>query len=941
MTSKAFFVFGFLYCWILLFPVSVLNAQNSSDYEQQVEELFDRAYGNLSADNKDSAQYYFHKIKTLSTKRSDWINVIDAVLGLNQIAKENNELGRVKNYLDNLDSLFISNQSYLDTIPGILLYRNDLSHQNGNYYFLIHDFERSRNAFQNIISTTEHLPDSLFTGDYSGNTSYLSTAYSYLAKMYSDEGKLDLAQQYYEKNIRFLTEKDPNDVQRLYGNYSLLAEVYNRQNNYKSANIYLMKTLDFNLKNRNASSIASILNIAQNHIKLSQLDSAFVYLNKVKSILEVNDPEMPSYFQVSAELNQANDNYGSALNAFNKALELTKKNWNHKKHWEVAHVLNKIGLLQKQFRYFDKAIQSYDEAIAQLHGPTSTINQTTLLEILRNKAEALNYLKNANAYALTISSVNQGIEILSILKPSFKSQADKLLLIEEAFPLLEAGLGAAYELYQTSKEEQFIELAFQYSEQSKAVLLMEALLGARATKFANFPPELLEQENQLKSEIAITERRINNAKEMNAVLEDELFFLKEEHRQLVRKIENDYKAYYDLKYNNETISIDQMQLLLGDDEQLISFFYGNDAIYTIAIDKQDQRIERVEIHATMEKDIKKIYEMLRDPNSDMTVLNKISFQFYKRLLSTCMKPNEKRKLIIIPDGLLNYIPFTALNTKADGITYLTESFSVSYSNSATLLSQLRQRHPIDKNILAFAPSFNRNRNTDTDQALLLPLPNNKKEVEEILTSFHGLSFMGNAASLQNFKAELGNYGIVHLATHAIFDDASPEDSYLAFAPKENEENLLYVRDLYNLRTDADMVTLSACESGVGELRRGEGLLSLARGFFYSGASSICSTLWKINDASSTQLMDSFYKNLAEGDAKDLALQKAQIQFLNTNRQNALAHPYYWSGFVLSGNTEPVVHKNRWWWIVWGGVSLLVLGFIIIAIQKRNRTNFEK
>ena len=580
-----------------------------------------------------------------------------------------------------------------------------------------------------------------------------------------------------------------------------------------------------------------------------------------------------------------------------------------------------------------KAIQNYDKAIGQISNSTSAINQTTLLKILKNKAEALNGLQSAKAYTLTIQSVNRGVEILNSLKPSFKNQSDKLLLIEDAFPLLESGLEAAYRLYHSSKDEKYIELAFQYSEQSKAVLLMEALLGAKATKFANIPPELLEHENQLKSKITIAEKKIYNTKNTTAGLDDELFGLREEHRQLVKKIESDSKAYYDLKYNSETISIIKTQQLLGNDELLVSYFYGNNSIFIISIDKHHQQVERVAIDANTEKNIKKIYEFLRDPGSNITVLNELSFKLYTNLLAPAIKANNKSKLIIIADGLLNYIPFAALNTQADGITYLAEKLSISYANSTTLLSQLRQRHPKEVNILAFAPSFNGMEQIDTNQTRLLPLPNNKIEVEEILTSFSGRSYIDDAASLQNFKAQLGNFGIVHLATHAIFDDASPNDSYLAFAPQRNVDNLLYVRDLYNLRMDADLITLSACESGVGELRRGEGFLSLARGFFYSGASSICSTLWKINDASTTQLMDAFYKNLAEGDKKDVALQKAQIQFLNTNRQNALAHPYHWSGFVLSGNTEAVVQFDSGVWMPIGGIILLVLGFVVLKRRK--------
>lgn len=926
-TSKAFFVYGIILLANFLLPVTFLNAQMVSEYDSQIEKLFDKAYENIFSNNTDSAQYYFNRIKIISTERKDWINVIDAVMVSNEVSNENNELGKVKNNLNFLDSLFTYQKGYLDTIAGIILYKNELSYQKGSYYFSLNDFERSRYAFNSIVKATEHLPDSSFIGDYSQNASYLLTAYSYLAKMYSDEGKSDLAKQYYEKNIRFLNLKNPQDKQRLYENYSLLAEVYKRQYDYSRANFYLMKTLDFNIHNKNKSSIPSILNIAQNHLKLSQPDSATFYLNKAQVLLGPNDSQLASYFQVSAEINQEIGNYGPALNEFKKALDLTKEKWDNKKHWEIAHILNKIGLLQSHFDHFDIAIKNYDLAMDQLATSNSAINQATLLKILKNKAEALNGLHSSEEYSSTITTVDRGVKILSILKPSFKSQADKLLLIEDAFPLFESGLEATYELYRSSKEEKHLELAFQYCEKSKAVLLMEALLGSKATRFSSIPKDFLERESQLKSEITFMEKQINNAKGDTTTLEDDLFDLKEEYRQLVKKIETDYTAYYNLKYNTNTLSVAETQGMIADDQKLISYFYGNDAIYAIVIEKNSIQMERIAIEGSLETDINKIHKMLGDPRSDSKILGKISYGLYVKLLGPFLKSNDKKKLIIIADGLLNYIPFAALNTTTVGIRYLAETHAISYSNSATLLSQLRQRQPQEPNILAFAPSFSGQAAPDADRAKLLPLPNNKREVEGILTSFDGRAFMDKHASLQNFKAQLGNFEIVHLATHAIFDDSSPDDSYLAFAPIKNEDNLLYVSDLYNLELDADMVTLSACESGVGELRRGEGFLSLARGFFYSGASSICSTLWKINDASSTILMNAFYKHLAKGDAKDLALQKAQVQFLNANRQNALVHPYYWSGFVISGNMDPVVATHRWLWIALGSFSLLLMGIL--------------
>ncbi|CAN0602674.1 unnamed protein product, partial [Ectocarpus sp. 12 AP-2014] len=221
------------------------------------------------------------------------------------------------------------------------------------------------------------------------------------------------------------------------------------------------------------------------------------------------------------------------------------------------------------------------------------------------------------------------------------------------------------------------------------------------------------------------------------------------------------------------------------------------------------------------------------------------------LLGPILELHPQEKIILAPDGLLNYIPFGSLVSNETEHRYLIQDRTISYVNSATLWSQLNNKKQNSANLLAFAPSFDANIPSDgTRSQVLGNLPHNRNEVQQILTSFTGKSFINDQATLQNFTATLPDYSVLHLATHAVFDDKNPEYSYLAFTPKSESDDLLFVKDLYNLTLNASLVTLSGCESGIGELKRGEGFLSLARGFFYSGAASISSTLWKVNDNSS-------------------------------------------------------------------------------------------
>ena len=283
------------------------------------------------------------------------------------------------------------------------------------------------------------------------------------------------------------------------------------------------------------------------------------------------------------------------------------------------------------------------------------------------------------------------------------------------------------------------------------------------------------------------------------------------------------------------------------------------------------------------------------------------------------------KLLIIPDGSLYHIPFEALY---DGSEYMIEKSTISYANSATLLQQLKTKGGNNNKLLAFAPTF-----SDNNSLKLLPLPHNIIEVNNIISHFDGTIYKNNLATLKAFKNESAKYGVLHLATHAVINDEQPEESFLAFSETNNEETLLFNNDIYNLNIAASMVCLSACESGIGLLKKGEGMLSLSRAFFYAGASSIVNTKWKINDNSTAQIMKGFYNYLYDGKAKDKALQLAKLDFMNKNKQNNLRHPYYWSGVVVSGNVDSINnHSNLiWLWIVAG---VFILGFLYFFLRRK-------
>jgi CHAT domain-containing protein len=182
------------------------------------------------------------------------------------------------------------------------------------------------------------------------------------------------------------------------------------------------------------------------------------------------------------------------------------------------------------------------------------------------------------------------------------------------------------------------------------------------------------------------------------------------------------------------------------------------------------------------------------------------------------------------------------------------------------------------------------------------------------------------------------YRVIHLATHSIVDDENPSFSRLIFSAGSDstEDGHLHSYELYNLHLNADLVTLSACNTGFGKIQEGEGIMSLARGFAYAGCPNIVMSLWPASDKATAHLMEMFYQGLAAGLSKDAALRKAKLQYLN--EADALsANPYFWSSFVFMGEPSPLktTMPVRGVVAIMAG-SILVISGLIYFIRNRKK-----
>jgi CHAT domain-containing protein len=279
--------------------------------------------------------------------------------------------------------------------------------------------------------------------------------------------------------------------------------------------------------------------------------------------------------------------------------------------------------------------------------------------------------------------------------------------------------------------------------------------------------------------------------------------------------------------------------------------------------------------------------------------SKLSARLYEMLLKPVEQSIEgNQSLIIVPDGVLYYVPFEALQA-AGSSRYLLERFPISYAPSATSLSAAEQSPPPAQQMMLLAfgdPVYAGQRGRG-----LAALPYTRDEVLGITSLFpkaQSAVYLGAGASQQSMKAEaLERYRYIHFATHGILDESHPSRSGLALTAGSSDSGILKVDEITGLRIHADVVTLSACSTGLGELVSGEGMLGLVRSFLYAGASSVAVSLWNVNDDATSTLMKEFYRNLSRSVPPQEALRRAKISLIR--QDNSLwRHPHFWAPFVL-------------------------------------------
>ena len=410
----------------------------------------------------------------------------------------------------------------------------------------------------------------------------------------------------------------------------------------------------------------------------------------------------------------------------------------------------------------------------------------------------------------------------------------------------------------------------------------------------------------------------------------------QEYEALIATFEANYPTYHQLKHNIQTVAIEAIQTQLKEGQAMIEYFVGREFIFIFFIDCQEARV----FQQNKPNDFEALVE---DFNESINLMFKSDYleaghQLYQILLGETLQSCSSSidSLLIVPDGLLTQLPFEALLTaKSDSgnpyadLPYLLMDYDIHYHYSATLWSRSQapihttQEISIPESFIGFAPVYKNHSEALPSEQLAFAetttrsvvirgktyqeLIYSEQEINEIQSLFEEKSyktqaFLHQKASIPNFKKSLKGYKYLHIAAHGYLNTEQPELSGILFSPEISEhkqqssETIFSLGDAYHLQLDADLVVLSCCESGIGKLAKGEGMIAINRGFLSAGAKNVIYTLFKVYDKASCELTQSLFRHILAGKTYQQALKAAKLQLI----QSGKATPRLWAGYVLIG-----------------------------------------
>lgn len=765
---------------------------------------------------------------------------------------------------------------------------------------------------------------------------YYSDALFNLSRSLHSQREDDRAIEVVDRLIKYTIENDAKS-EYLPGFYNLKAVILNGLSRYREASEEFTRIINISeLQNRNDFFYrSSIMNLGVCYQLMGQEDLGEYYLNLALEKEKEANPLFASEFS------------------------------------ERYRYLGQFSFTSK--RDFNKALHYYDSAIrSNIDNP---INQNVLdypsgfrfefnydiLDILQRKQLSMSELFDNGEFDgdevlySTISHAEETHKLLMTNRDELQAEKGKLFFSQNFKSLYESGINAAYELYESNAQsEEYLKKAFEFFSQSKSLLFLEQSGELGAIQDDRLSLSIREEYYRIRSKIDSLNRLFNDLiddvltsdtlRTVNAELLKENGNLKSLKDAVTQSLGAEVARELSGQYAYDGVKSYVSKETEGK-RAVVDFFFGQDHLFVIMISKDIEYFDRIVIDdafrealakfikSTTEKpEIENYQKLLKEYQANALHIYDLILKEPLSLLR-----DEVEQLTIIPDDILSRIPFEALvESRVDvssysDLNFLLSHYTVNYVLSSIILGRKSTQKRAMKGLYAVGYS---GKTKSENRSGLGALPGTEEEIRFLQSKMTGDFLYGPEGSKRNFVQNAGDYDILHLAVHGESDSIDRYKSRLIFNGTNN--NVLETSDLYIADLKARLAILSACESGVGSITKGEGTFSMARGFALVGVPTVVMSLWKVNDKLSSEIMVDFHQNLLENNSVNQALVIAKRNFL-ANSDEYTSHPYYWSAFVSLGENltlEKKTHNHIVFWIL--GISVITTILILALKKKRKR-----
>lgn len=612
----------------------------------------------------------------------------------------------------------------------------------------------------------------------------------------------------------------------------------------------------------------------------------------------------------------------------------------------LGEISQLAGDLQQASIWYDRADKLIGNSLSKSTNAADSLQYVFYKPQLVLSQSKLSYTqtktRDAEFLKTELDKLKEVTQLLALRKTTVFKKEDVNNLLQQYGDIAEFAKKLALESYQLTKDETELNLLIELHESAIYNRIRTRLNLKNDIAFARVPDSVKSVEKTLKNKISSL---LANQASVNDFLDAD-----QQWKAFLNALKENYPDYYQLRYGKIKADLSNLKQAIPAETSVVRYIFIEDRLVAVVITADATQL--VDLGVNNWSGLIGSYDQFY---SDFMEFSKYATALYDLLWKPLADKIETDKLIVIPDRELFNLNFEILTPKQIaryedmGTESLLAKHTISYNYSLLLINQIEDKAAFDRDFVGFAPGFSDSMkqkyldasidSLDRDEAYLrlLPQPAISELTKNYAREFSGEVYLNTKASKRAFKTSADGHKIIQIGTHAQSDNVSPILSRLIFAKTSAaQDNSLYTYEIYNLDLKSQLAILTACETGKPRYQAGEGMISLAHAFNYAGSNAILTSLWKIDETATTQIMQGFYENLSTGQPKDLALKMAKLDYLTSAPQRATS-PDYWAGLVLLGDTGAIdltTSSSKWLWFL--AVTILVLIFGMALYFRKNR-----